>query len=157
MREPFEVRFWKKVAIADANECWLWQGCITTAGYGHVKFRGRSTGAHRVAWMLAAGREIPSGQYICHSCDTPLCCNPKHLWAGAPRDNIMDAARKGKGCNRRGEGNGQAKLTEKEVAEIRKSLDDGVSARSLAYRYGVGASTIANIKARNTWFWLATA
>lgn len=44
---------------------------------------------------------IPNKAFVCHSCDNPKCCNPDHLWAGTPRDNMKDCTNKGraKGMN----------------------------------------------------------
>ena len=52
----------------------------------------------------------------------------------------------------RGENNGSAKLTEKQVCEIRKTM--GISQRKLGNIYGVSGTTIMNIKNRNRWGWL---
>jgi len=34
------------------------------------------------------------GLEICHRCDVPACVNPAHLYEGARRENMQDAAKK---------------------------------------------------------------
>jgi hypothetical protein len=55
--------------------------------------------AHRVAYELAVG-PIPEGKHICHTCDTPACVNPKHLYVGDPATNGRDRAARGRSRNR---------------------------------------------------------
>lgn len=92
------ARFWAKVNRTDG--CWEWQASRNNYGYGlfHVGVgaagRIRSS-AHRFAYELAHG-PIPKGLNVCHSCDNPPCCNPAHLFLGTQRDNVLDAARKGR-------------------------------------------------------------
>jgi hypothetical protein len=60
-------------------------------GYGAMRWRGRTVGAHRVAYELTHG-PIPTGAVIRHSCDVTNCCNPAHLLTGTLADNMRDAA-----------------------------------------------------------------
>ena len=89
-------RFWSKVAKGKANECWLWQGAVSTSGYGSLGWHGRAYVAHRVAAWLSGIVDSPSeirgsaGKLVLHSCDMPLCCNPKHLRAGSQLENMHD-------------------------------------------------------------------
>ena len=48
-----------------------------------------------MAWMLTH-QEDPGSSVICHSCDTPGCCNPEHLWKGTYKQNSQDMAKKGR-------------------------------------------------------------
>ena len=73
----------------DPNECWLWKGSKTPEGYGVF---GRAY-THRIAYERAYG-PIPDGMEVCHTCDTPSCVSPKHLFAGTSRDNTWDSLRK---------------------------------------------------------------
>lgn len=90
------------VKLRRSTGCWIWQGKVCQGrGYGishpgGVAYAsGYSQNAHRMAYELANG-PIPKGLIICHACDTPLCVNPKHLWAGTNKENTQDAVRKGR-------------------------------------------------------------
>lgn len=94
--QPIEGRFWAKVAKGHSNECWEWIGAKTSKGYGTIRDQGRTRRATHVAWEFANGRPIPEGMMVCHSCDSPPCVNPDHLWVGTGSDNIKDCYAKGR-------------------------------------------------------------
>lgn len=142
-------RFWRHVAVKDANECWEWQASRMNSGYGQFNLRlGKVTTAHRVAWTLICG-DIPNGLHVCHTCDNPLCCNPDHLYLGTPAENNADAGRKGHMARDvRGEKNPHSKLTTQDVLVIRSSE---LSNPALASIYGVTSSMIGQIRRRTSW------
>lgn len=53
--------------------------------------------------------------------------------------------------NRRGERNGQAKLTDNDVRDIKRRLVDGETTVSIAIRYGVSHTAIGHIKHGRSW------
>lgn len=93
-RPPIEDVFWANVLKTDG--CWLWQGRVHSAGYGHLSVHGRPWFAHRFAYYLAHG-DIPAGMYICHHCDVRLCVRndaEAHIYLGTQQDNLRDMVRR---------------------------------------------------------------
>lgn len=131
---------------ADGEDgCWVWTGCRSSSGYGALNVAGRMVATHRLAWEMANGA-IPSGLFICHSCDNPSCINPAHLFLGTHIQNMADC--KSKKRTMRGERHHQAKLSISVVREIR--LGNG-PLRFDAVRFGVSESTITRIRHGKLW------
>jgi hypothetical protein len=90
-----EERYWGKVDKVDSG-CWLWRGAVSSRGYGNFTVRRKQFGAHRYSYEMAHG-PIPPGLIVCHTCDTPACVNPAHLFVGTDQDNVDDMMEKGRG------------------------------------------------------------
>jgi hypothetical protein len=97
-----KARFWAKVGSGAPDACWPWLASLWGSGYGQFRLSGPGSqakqvtvGAHVVAYFIATGVD-PVGQEVCHSCDTPTCCNPAHLFLGDRTANMQDAASKGR-------------------------------------------------------------
>jgi hypothetical protein len=147
-RRPLAERFWEKVDVRSADECWPWLASTKQGGYGKLgSGDGRILLAHRVSLHLTNG-PVPDGMVVCHRCDNPGCVNPAHLFIGTQADNIWDMHAKGRGNPPRGCQHPNARLTDDIVADIRA---DSRSNRQLAREYGIGKSTVGMIKARLTW------
>ena len=142
-----QERFWSKVD--KSGDCWLWKGAKGRDGYGwaHLTHR-KMVYAHRLSWELANG-SIPLGLLVCHDCDNPPCVNPAHLFLGTEADNQRDSITKNR--NAIGEKNGNHKLTETEVKEIKQH---GLTYERLALKFGVAEVTIWRIIRGRTWSWL---
>jgi hypothetical protein len=130
--------------------CREWTGATDRGGYGNVKFFGRATGTHRVAWILENG-DIPHGLWVLHRCDNPLCCNPDHLFLGTRRDNIEDMIAKGRKAVLPGSKHPNAKLYEESVRRIREASLFGAKRKDLARLYGVIPANISMIVTRQSW------
>lgn len=98
---PAWERFWEKVDISAGDDaCWLWTAGRFRAGYGKFFVRaGEEVYAHRFMWQLDNG-VIPDGYRICHTCDNPPCCNPRHLFLATMAVNMMDKVAKGRARGR---------------------------------------------------------
>lgn len=60
--------------------CWIWTGAVHVSGYGIIKWKGKSTVAHRVMYEIHKGK-IRKNLVIDHLCSVKLCVNPTHLEA----------------------------------------------------------------------------
>lgn len=148
-KTPIRDRFFTKVN--KTGTCWLWIGHTNHFGYGMIKHNYRHLRAHRVSWELHFGK-IPDGLLVCHHCDNPPCVNPEHLFLGTDKDNMGDARKKNRVFMAHGTKSGCAKLTEKQVIEIRHLYDSKqLNQTQLANRFGVNHRTINYIVLRYTW------
>ena len=75
--------------------CFLFVGS-ERGGYGRFRMGEKVLDAHVAAWLLA-GKLIPQGMKLMHTCDTPSCCNVDHLKLGTHAANMADMARKRRG------------------------------------------------------------
>ena len=85
------------------GECLIWEGRLTSKGYGVFDEKGadgvwRTVRAHRRAYEALWG-PVPEGLQVHHACDVPACYAPLHLWAGTQDENNKDRARKGRTKN----------------------------------------------------------
>jgi hypothetical protein len=147
---PAEERFWRHVKRSDG--CWLWQGGLSTDGYGRIRQPGKRSKvlAHRFSYARHYG-PIPDGLWVLHRCDVRACVRPDHLFLGTHADNMRDKVTKGRQPSTRGEKNPRAKLTAGQVLLIRERHRQGESRDALAQAFGVTYETVAMIVRRATW------
>lgn len=156
-----QEHFWKLLKRVPnkqvGSDCWIWTrghidahiaGVPLKDGYGTFKYMGEQWLTHRLAWFLTYGY-VPKNM-ILHHCDTPSCCNPKHLFEGTDADNSKDMIKKGRAKWANGERITASKLTESKVREIRNKYPDK-RVMELALEYGVSRATMYSVVTFQTW------
>lgn len=140
-------RFWAKVDVKGAEDCWPFLGFRNGHGYGVMLAGQKNRKAHRLAWELA--NDQPLGDRLaCHHCDNPSCCNPKHLYPGTVETNMAD--RSARGRTNKGEGVAHSVVTEEIVRKIR-SAKGKIKQVELAKMYGLKGPHVSDIMTRRIW------
>lgn len=122
--------------------CWIWHGTIEKQGYGVLQIEKKQWRAHRYAYVRAYG-PIADDVLVCHKCNTKLCVNPEHLYAGTHKENMRDTVI---AETQAGQHNGRAKLTEADVIEIRRLYaEDDRSQSWIAARYKIAQTRVSDI------------
>ena len=126
------------------------RGCPRVNLYFHGK---RTT--HYVAHLVADAflpPKKPTDQVLRHLNDDPTDNRIENLAWGTYSDNMADAIRNGKVRPQKGIANGNAKLTEDDVREIRRLYATGqLTQPELALQFGVSRQVIGQIVRRETW------
>lgn len=135
-----------------SNGCWEWHGTKTKAGYGQMQIDKQRVYAHRVSYRLFHGVE-PGDFRVCHHCDNPSCVNPGHLFLGTDADNVHDMDKKGRRVRigQPGQAHPNAKLTDQQVALMRRKFKDGSTREELAAEFGVTAGNVWRIVTNRVW------
>ena len=87
--------------------------------------------------------------HVCHTCDTPSCVNPEHLFIGTHQENMTDKVLKKR--HSYGEKATYAKLNNAEVRQIKKFISDGVSKSKIARHFDISRASIYAIEAGKNW------
>lgn len=148
-------RYNKYVNVHGSDDCWPWTGCVNSSGYGRLKVVSyRIQEAHRIAWALHTGVS-PGEMMVCHHCDNPPCCNPKHLFLGTHAENMADMASKGRAKppyqKFLGENNGSAKISEKDASKIIEMISNGWRNTEISERFNISHSMVSCIRLKKSW------
>jgi hypothetical protein len=137
--ERFVIKF------EDKNKCWDWNGFIRPDGYTRMKCFDRITsiGGHVVSWMLHKKIVKRDKLFVLHKCDNRRCTNPRHLFLGDATLNMVDMVKKGRSRI--------AKLTGRQVRNIKNKLNENIPIVYLSKLYGVNRATISDIRNGKTW------
>lgn len=89
-RRAFRDGGWGRLGhdLTIGDDCWIWEGALTTDGYGHLLWRGKIRLVHRVVYELLVG-PIPESLTLDHLCRVRSCANPAHVEPVTHRVNIL--------------------------------------------------------------------
>lgn len=152
--ESVQARFWEKVDVRGADECWHWKASRNRLGYGRFKYASyRGVSAHRASLIIHTDADHET-LCVLHSCDTPSCVNPAHLRWGTQMDNTRDKIERGR--QRFGDHGGfknpRCTLTPEQLAEIVRLIDHtNQNNKQIAARYSITHAMISKIRTGNAW------
>jgi len=152
---PLAERFALKYEVCESTGCWNWTGGLNKSGYGTMSPTEFGTLAHRISYGLHIGAipdgSAPHGVCVCHKCDNRRCVNPSHLFLGSNADNVADRDQKGRFNPMIGAKNGNSKLDDKIVTQIKELLRSGITQVAIADKYGISQATVSDIKKGKIW------
>lgn len=129
--------------LTNDNGCWIWTRSYRGKGYAQITLSGRrQTTGNRAAYFAYVG-SIPDGMIVCHKCDTPICCNPAHLFLGTHKDNSQDCVSKGR--LRPGRVGGPRKIADHQRMQIVEMSKAGALQKEIAEVFGVTRERISQI------------
>jgi hypothetical protein len=128
------------------SRCWLWLGSVTTNGYGRFKYEQRRHSVTRFAWKLKTGRD-PGPLTVSTHCRNKTCV--RHLLSRT-RSDLGKATGGHPGFQ--GEDHPNAKMTAKQVLQIRKLYGTGkFLQKDLAARFNVSRASLRKVVSKESW------
>jgi len=126
------------------TRCHEWTASLFRTGYGEFNRGGdnRIVGAHRWLYMELNG-PLPSGTDVMHECDNRKCVNVAHLRAGTRVKNMDGAIRRGRTL--RGDASPLAKISVRQLDEMRRKRLRGYLLRELAAEYNISLSSASRV------------
>jgi hypothetical protein len=151
-RDPHAKRSFLAEVVAKPpfDLCVEWPFKLSSTGYGQLRINGRSRSASRWACELYYGPPASASHEAAHSCHNRACLNPLHLRWATPKENSGD--RVIDGTKFEGEAHPNAKLTDCQVAEIRRLYAERkLLQKEIGAMFGVRQTVISAIVRRSAW------
>lgn len=158
-REPHPIdltrteaaRFWQRVE--KGTGCWIWTGTRFGNGYGAfpISLDGERVAllAHRVAYVLEHGADIPGKHNVINACGTKSCVRPDHHVTGTISRRVQMTRERG--TMPRGEQHHAARFTSRQIVEMRRLSSAGWSHARLATKFDTTPASISAIVRGDRW------
>jgi len=137
-------------SVLRENGCLEWTRPCKLGRQPQIWVNNTSMLVTRYAWEQYHNKKIPTGMFVCHTCDNMLCLHIDHLFLGTPKDNMIDMMIKG----RAKPGGKATKLTTDIVKEIRILIKLGETDRIIATKFSMPVSTINKIRHNKTAYYM---
>lgn len=147
------LRWFRAHQNYDGDDCLIWPYAKRHLGYGAILMEdGRFTSPHREMCAIHNGPP-PDGMVARHLCGNGDrgCVSPRHLVWGTVAENSWDMI--AHGTVGRGTKNGNAKIDDDDVREIRR-LRGKARQVDLAARFGISQAVVSKIQLGEAWAWL---
>lgn len=131
------------------DACIEWPFSKRETGYGQVFYHGRRTSSNNLICEIYRGPSGIEGAHAAHECGNRSCCNPDHIVWKTPAENCAD--KEEHGTQLRGSRIYNAKISERDVVEIRRLCSLGLTMRVVAERFGICPQNVCDIKNHKTW------
>lgn len=145
MPKPFEkliVEYWSRVKRGGEDECWEWTGAKKKSGHGVFSINSIAT---HIA-LAFDGRPRKDGLWALHSCDNPVCVNPKHLRWGTVQENVADMVERNR-CSNGDQSLRPAFRSTQEIVDMALASHD--TGRELGKKLGVSSTLINRIRQKH--------
>lgn len=126
-----------------STPCRIWKGKPTKNNYGTINIFGKKIQTHILAAEISRKTHKKDSEIARHLCGNTLCCALDHVVFGTKSENSRDMLLHGT-CH-------FSKLSEEEVREIRKTMNDGMMKKDKAKKYNINVNTLRNIEKNKTW------
>lgn len=140
--QPIRARIEEMSEWEPNTGCLLWFGAVR-AGYPKIRLFEKTMSAHRLSLLDSLGLESSPLQAL-HSCDTPMCVNPDHLYLGTHIQNMADK------CQRNRSPKTYVKPTPDDKKSIAAMFASGSSKRAIARETGFSTKTVKLILDRES-------
>jgi len=97
--KKIEMRIKEKTTIDPTSNCWLFNGYLSSYGYGRITVDYVNYYVHTISAIIYLDFSLDD---ICHQinhkdnvCSNKNCWNPEHLYIGTQMENVQDTVIKG--------------------------------------------------------------
>lgn len=136
----------------EGDDCLIWPFSRNNKGYGQIRQNGRTEIVSRLVCIEVNGPPPTTDHEAAHSCGKGHlgCVTKRHLsWKTAKENKADDLMH---GTRSIGVRNGRAKLSQREVLEIRRICADGLSSQGdIARQFGVTQTAVSRVHKRQRW------
>jgi hypothetical protein len=133
------------------DDCIDWPFATVPDGYGKIGVGGRTVIVAVLVCESVHGNRPTAKHEVAHSCGRRVCVNPRHVRWATHAENMADRVQHGTVVSAKGERHWKARLTEADVAEIRRRCAAGERQADVGATFGLSPQYVSLIALRKRW------